>query len=236
MLSSPLLSESPPSANYVRTISPILDNSSPLYSPQFVKQTQYLTKNVKHNQNSEDFNFTPVKTIHINKKEEFPTRVNLVNSEHSKKGILRNEKLVSNVLSSDSFKNELMQHVKRSKSPNFTVENTTTTSTTYNVKSPVLKSMSPSRKFERIQSPIDRSLSPMGSTYRISTSTSTYKTTERTSSPMLRHMSPTGSGNERRNSIDLEENIEKLSNIKSKKEINSVTSFLFTSFINFIFQ
>ncbi|KAK6633220.1 hypothetical protein RUM44_003821 [Polyplax serrata] len=210
VLSKSAIPDSPSPMHYIRTISPILDNSSPLYSPQVVKQTEYMTKNIKPPNSEDKCDYVTVKTIHLkDENHPPPPRFNVLNGEPSKKGILRNEKAKSNVLSSDSFKNELFQYVKGTRSP-ISSEIPTTKTSIFTVKSPIFGQP---HKIERIQSPIDRSLSPIGSSYRISTST--YKSTERTSSPALKRTSPT-TWNDRKNS-DLEDNIEKLSSLRVTK-------------------
>lgn len=220
--------ESPPLVNHVRAVSPILDNSSPLYSPTYVKQTQNMSKNYKNSIDENDYITT--KTIPIIKSEE-RSKSPLVNGYVSQKNI-RNEQYQkssstksTNILSSENFKNELLSHVNRTKSPVFrgssprspmrtTSPILKSKSPTFRTESPINKPMSPVFKFERVHSPTDRSMSPLSPTYRISTTTSSYKATERTTSPMPRHSSPT-LWNGRRNSVEFaDENVDKSSNVK----------------------
>ena len=212
VLSKPVISESPTFVNHMRAVSPILDNSSPLYSPQFVKQTQYLTKNLKNNSNIRDnSDFVSVNTVQVSKEPNPPIKVNLTNGEPSRKGILKTEKFIANdVLSSDSFKKELMQRIKSPKSPSFTTNSTVLSSTP--IENQTLKSSSSYNKFERIQSPIDRSLSPLN---KVTITSKVYKSTERSSSPIIKNSSPVIFNNQR-DFNDMEENTDKFSNIKSK--------------------
>lgn len=228
VLSKPIMPESPPLVNHVRAVSPILDKSSPLYSPSYVKETQKMTKNVKNS--VEETDYISTKTIPVIRSET-PTKGGPVNGYVSQKNI-RNEKFqqksTKNILSSENFKNELLSHVNRTKSPVFrgsspkspsfrtTSPILKSKSPTFRTESPINKPTSPVFKFERVQSPTDRSMSPMSPSYRISTHTSSYKSTERTSSPMLRHSSPT-MWNGRRNSVEFaDENVDKSSNVKGK--------------------
>lgn len=229
ILSKPSLPESPPPVNHIKPVSPLVDNSSPLYSPQYVKQTQNMTKNLKNSFDETDYR--TVKTIHINRDEE-PFKSSLSNGFASQKNVIQNERIekttARNLMSSENFKNELITHVKRSANESPSVKVTSpifrgtspilkSKSPSFRIESPVHKSSSPVSRYERVQSPIDRSISPVGPSYRMTTTTSTYKSTERNVSPMLRHSSPT-QWNGRRNSIEFnDENIDKSSNVRGTR-------------------
>lgn len=221
IMSKSTISDTMAPVSPVRVVSPILDNSSPLYSPQYVKQTQNMTKNYKNSSTVlDESDYSSLKSIHINTKDSVPKKLDFVDGKNSTRNVLRNEKITTNILSSDTFKNELIHHVNKSKSPTenqknpvvVSVEAPITKTTKLNMKNST-KPSSP-YKFERIQSPIDRSLSPMSPSLRIST-TSTYKSTERTASPMTRHSSPKF-WNGTKNTGDTEENMEKFSNLKGE--------------------
>lgn len=217
---SPVMMPESPTPAYIPPVSPLVDNSSPLYSPQAVKNTMKKKSNYEedsrqktslidednHSKNRifkfDDDSLNRSRVIRTSVDETDDMKTVTFSNHVSHDGFLSNERnnverqyktdrklepiltktengykkssfqeSSRNVLSSENFKNELISHVNRS-------------NRVQSPKSPVFRTDSPEiRSFK-----FEDGLNSPG--YKLTTSSSNFRSTERVSSPAFRHSSP----------------------------------------------